>query len=421
MNKTIQQRVAELAATLKPIKDYTGAAYITCDMVEEAEDYNSYNASFYCNGWVKPVYEGDFKGAMLCKAGEFQVLRQYYVCTRLEGLAYDEIPEEWDENDGEPDYPEMKITDVVEYRQIWFNQSEQLTIDLADIYDFRDETFCTYLCDVQDWIFEPKHRQFILDTINEHRDYCDGRNLTYILSPCGELLAKQAPEFNQFIQERHRTDDAISLYRTFKVALRHKFQFPTNAEECRMYLDYLLMLSRTGNAGNMTNPKFICPADIALAHDALVAKRDKIKREEELRKARLAEPEFAEKHAWLLGIEFETEHFHFQSLDSVEAYLNEGEIMHHCIFKSEYYKKHDYLSMHIQDFEGNRVATCTVDLLHRTIEQIQPVGNATGYMKNYGINWHDTNDYKHIYNTLMARMHTFPKRKPQQTIKIKCA
>ncbi len=107
-------------------------------------------------------------------------------------------------------------------------------------------------------------------------------------------------------------------------------------------------------------------------------------------------------------------HLSYKSLDSVEEYRREGKIMHHCIYKCGFYEEHDMLALHITDHEGNRVATCTIDLLTRTIDQIQPIGNATGFKNEYGREWKDEPEYKEIWNTIMARMHTLPKRTIKQ-------
>lgn len=53
-------------------------------------------------------------------------------------------------------------------------------------------------------------------------------------------------------------------------------------------------------------------------------------------KAQKKEKEFAEKHSYLFNIHFDNGHFKFDSLDSVEAYRQEGKMMHHCIYRCKY-------------------------------------------------------------------------------------
>lgn len=388
---------------------------ITPDMVMIAEDCNSYNASFFCNGqWQKPCFQGDFQGCFLQSVGDRQVLRFYYISTELEGLAYDERPEDWDDEDA-PEMPEMTTTGMTEYKQVWIDQkghADVINLDNGICTQYNEETFVCVPDSLQPWIYEPNVKNLILNLVNEHEDYENDFSLTYHLSPTGELLSKQAPQFNKCILSLYRTNDATSLYRTFRVALRHHYQLPTDNATTRLYLDYLRMLNDI-NEGHMTNPKFICPDNILEAHDRLARRRDKIKAEKERREAARMEAEFREQHAWLFGIEFDNDHFHFKSLDSVEEYRREGEIMHHCIYRMKYFNKHDYLSMHISDLEGNRVATCTIDLARRSIEQIQTICNDP--------QWREGNEYKEIWNVLMARMHTFPKRKKQTTSNRKVA
>lgn len=439
MNNNIPTRVAELSATLCPIKDMAGAVYITSAMVEEAEDCNSYNASFYCNGhWIKPIFEGDFRGCVMQRVADFQVLRFYLICTRLEGLSYDEIPENWDDIDA-PDYPEMEITDTIEYRQIWFNQSEQYTLTIDN--NIRENYLQTYLVKVdgiQPWAFEPQYRNFIIEQVDEHSDYYDDAPLSYFLSPCSELLIKNVPEFHDAINDANLSYKAIRYYRSIRIAVKHNYHLPTNEQEARLYFDYLDMLSSTGVC--MTEPRYVCPADFSAEYHRLdMARQERlrnyhariaqdmeqraIEREaQDILKAEKEETEFAEKHSWLFDINFEDDNFCYDSLDCVEAYRLEGMTMHHCLFRCEYYKKHYMLAMHISDHEGNRVATCTINLKRGKIDAIQPMCNDVGFFRTYGRLWQDTNEYKRMWNTLMARMSYFPKFNEQQlNIETKCA
>lgn len=417
MTNNITPRVAELSATLPSLTEYEGAIEVNEEMYNEGEDSNSYNnASFYCDGWIKPCFENTYKGSIVQSVGEYQVIRQYYLDMQLEGLAYDEIPEDWDE-DGAPDFPEPDILDYAEYRQVWIDRHgnvETMEIGEQPRGIGKDESYIVLIKSLQPWVYEPSVRTKMLDIVNEHDGY-DGSAFTFHLSFAGEYLMKNEPLLYEALLTRCSSlqKKATRYFRTFKVAHRHHYTFPTDYATLSTYFDYLRMVGDE-NPHNLTNPMMVCPTDIQHAHDTIMERYDHIQEERAKREAQEKEAEFAEQHSWLFGISFISKHLSYKSLDSVEEYRREGEIMHHCIYKCCFYEDHDMLALHITDHEGNRVATCTINLHTRTIDQIQPIGNATGFKNEYGREWKDEPEYKEIWNTIMARMHTLPKRTIKQ-------
>lgn len=56
-------------------------------------------------------------------------------------------------------------------------------------------------------------------------------------------------------------------------------------------------------------------------------------------------------------------------LDTIEAYQAEGEAMHHCVFKCEYYAKKNSVILLAHDREGNRIETIEFSLTENKVVQ----------------------------------------------------
>ena len=84
-------------------------------------------------------------------------------------------------------------------------------------------------------------------------------------------------------------------------------------------------------------------------------------------------------------------------LDSIEAYKAEGEAMHHCVFKCEYYDKENSVILSAHDKNGNRIETIEFSLTEYKVVQSRGVCN-----KN--TEYHDR-----IVNLVNANAHRFIK------------
>lgn len=427
----IKARVAELSATLPKVEaPYTETAYDEFyGIAEEFVGYNNrYNLYYGIEDWS---YEGMFNSCVLQKHGEFQVLRFFQVDTYMSGEGMKRFyinsaehadDDDWMDNDDEDYYDELEIQDIIEYKQVWidrFGNTEIVNLQPAFVED--TEAYVK-VEGIQPWAKSPIVMNAILDNVSEETSFChtynDEPTLEFYLSKSFEYLSASEPVFLDLIKQHYYTKKAISYYNSLRIAHRHGYAFPTDYKTmCRWFsiLDFLKAEGERKHKDFLNAPEYICPTDINAVWERCERKRKEMEQKMEIERRIRENEEFNEQHAYLFGIEFDSKTFHYQSLDSIKAYYDEGERMHHCIGKCGYWKNHNHLSLHISDHEGNRVATCTIDVEKRTINQIQPIGNDIGFFHTYGIQWRSTNDYKEIWRTLMGMMHTFPKKVEEQT------
>lgn len=132
-----------------------------------------------------------------------------------------------------------------------------------------------------------------------------------------------------------------------------------------MWFDYLDLLTRYHK--DLHNAYYVCPTNLKRAHDLYVAKKKRD--DEKARKARdmqrllelkkYAEDYIKEKSKFF-DLKLSDGKIVVIPLKSLEEFKKEGEIMHHCVFSNEYFKKKDSLILsarigkkHIETVEVN--------------------------------------------------------------------
>ena len=146
--------------------------------------------------------------------------------------------------------------------------------------------------------------------------------------------------------------------------------------DASMYFDMLSFLERTGK--DIRNPKYICPEDLYNAHNAAQAAYSKIRKKveaEENRKRALSEnAEYVKDKGKFFGVIITDGELSIQVIQSVAEFFEEGEIMHHCVFANEYYKKKDSLILSAK-VAGKRKETIEVNLKTFSIVQSRAAFN----------------------------------------------
>lgn len=166
-----------------------------------------------------------------------------------------------------------------------------------------------------------------------------------------------------------------------KIAMRHNYTI----EDYKYWCDYLDMARNIGR--DIHNPQVVCPVDIKQAHDIVLKinkKREEKKRMEEARQRLIREAQEAKRDAenfiknkgMYLGITFGNKDIVVTVLDSIDAYIEEGAKMHHCVFQCKYYNKNNSLILSAKDINGNRLATIELSLIDWNILQCRGVGNS---------------------------------------------
>ena len=190
----------------------------------------------------------------------------------------------------------------------------------------------------------------------------------------------------KLIKMWHWTDELNRYWPSIKVALRHGYE----PEHWGSYFEHLKALKFLRY--DMHSPRYVAPPDFGELHDLVMRQfRNKLdmlqQRREEARALRQAlageelarqKEEDAKKSTksfskWIAkfaGLEIADENIIITPLMSIEAFKEEGNAMHHCVFTGAYYKKDGALILSARTREGNeRVETIEVNTKALTIVQ----------------------------------------------------
>lgn len=190
--------------------------------------------------------------------------------------------------------------------------------------------------------------------------------------PHAETLLK-AKQYELLRPFRYNESYKVRRYwPSIKICLRNKYQ----VKDDRMWFDYLEMLQYFRK--DLHNAHYVCPKDLQKAHDKLMnKKREIIRREQEQKDRERAlkdEAKFQELKQKFFGLVFKDELLEVKVLESVQAHMEEGDKMHHCVFTSAYHLKADslILSAMIQD---KKIETVEVSLKNMKVVQSRGVNN----------------------------------------------
>ncbi|NDV64694.1 PcfJ domain-containing protein [Bacteroides sp. 224] len=134
----------------------------------------------------------------------------------------------------------------------------------------------------------------------------------------------------------------ISNYWTpIKICIRNKY----NINDVSLWCDYIDLLHFFGK--DLHNAKYVCPADLNAEHDRYVEKKrayiKQQQKEEDKKRALEDELLFQEMKSKFFGISFTDGQVQVRVLESVQEIMQEGDIMHHCVFTNDYHLKTDSL------------------------------------------------------------------------------
>lgn len=155
-----------------------------------------------------------------------------------------------------------------------------------------------------------------------------------------------------------------------RIAIRNNYK----PKDCRYWEDVLVMMERLNM--DMRNPKYVCPSSLVDFHDSLMKKindKDEANRKREQRERMLKcykkmEQKEAEAEAFLkkkttpfVDWEIKDDNIVIKPLLSVDDFKNEGLIMNHCVYTSEYHMKVGNLTA-TAIVNGMRMETIDYDL-----------------------------------------------------------
>lgn len=188
------------------------------------------------------------------------------------------------------------------------------------------------------------------------------------------LKAKQY----DLLKRAHRHIPLI-IWNAIKICIRNNYI----VKDATMWWDYVDMLITTGK--DTHNAKYVCPVNLKKEHDKLVAKRraredreraerNRIQYEKDLKNIALAEDEYQRQKKQFLDILISDGEVEISTLKTVEEFKKEGDLLHHCVFTNQYYKKEDSLILSARK-DDKKLETVEVSLRDMRIVQCQGLYN----------------------------------------------
>ena len=183
-------------------------------------------------------------------------------------------------------------------------------------------------------------------------------------------------------------------WNSHKIAMRNGYKI----EDYTLWCDLISLLEKSGR--DIRSAKYICPNNLRTAHDLwlnkVTSEDEKRRRAEELSKAKKREADFFKTKSCYFDIVIKDREIEVSVLDSIEAYQAEGEAMHHCVFKCNYYAKTDTIVLSAHDKQGNRIETVEYSLIENKVIQSRGVCNRNSEYHDRIINLVNSNAYRFI-------------------------
>lgn len=184
------------------------------------------------------------------------------------------------------------------------------------------------------------------------------------------LKSSQTSVLSYYLQshEQHIKEN----WHAVKTCLKYRYKI----EDFRLWEDYIALLRWFKK--DLSSSAFVCPENLNKAHDKLVVKKRELQRKKYLLKMRSeilkAQEVYAEEKKHFFGLCFKEENLTIKVLENVQEFMEEGDILHHCIFTNEYYKKKDSLILSAQ-IDENPVETIELSLLDMNVIQCRGMKN----------------------------------------------
>ena len=163
-----------------------------------------------------------------------------------------------------------------------------------------------------------------------------------------------------------------NYWASIKICIRNGYTIK-DASLWRDYFDLLCFFEK-----DLRNAKYVCPADLNAEHDKYVKKKnewhEQQRNEQERKKALEDEVLFNELKSKFFGIKFTDGLIQIRMLESVEEIMQEGKIMHHCVFANNYHLRPDSLILSAC-INGQKMETVEFSLSTMQVVQSRGVCN----------------------------------------------
>ncbi|WP_435415886.1 PcfJ domain-containing protein [Polaribacter aestuariivivens] len=168
-----------------------------------------------------------------------------------------------------------------------------------------------------------------------------------------------------------------SYWPSIKICLRNKYKVK-NASD---WIDYIELLKYFNK--DLRNAKYVCPKNLKKEHDRLVKKKRVIQEREKLERKRKkvseAQKRYKELKSMFFGLKFSDGEIVVKVLETVQEFMEEGDVLKHCLFTNEYYNKKDSLVLSAR-IEEKPIETIEISLSKMKVVQSRGLNNkATEY------------------------------------------
>lgn len=168
--------------------------------------------------------------------------------------------------------------------------------------------------------------------------------------------------------------DLDKVWNSYKITMRNGYRIP----DISLWADLVQALEYCGK--DIHNAHYVCPDNLKEAHDLWTGRKaqamERERTREKLEEAIKCEAEFIRLKSKFFDLTISDGTIDIVVLDSIKAFKDEGETMHHCVFSNSYYNRPDSLVMSAR-IEGKRIETIELSLTGMKILQCRAVCNGT--------------------------------------------
>lgn len=221
-----------------------------------------------------------------------------------------------------------------------------------------------------DSTFMPEYKLYGIDSKLQGATFLEAIKI-FPVNPKAETLLKT----KQFQLLAHCCVNSTHIERywpSIRICIRNKYII----KDTKLWIDYLDLLRYFNK--DLHNAHYVCPINIKKEHDTLVVKKRRVQeREEAERKRKKAienEKKFKKLKSKFFGLSFTDGLIKIKMLESVQEFIKEGDIMHHCVFTNQYYLKSNSLILSAR-IKNKPIETIEVDLKKLDIIQSRGICN----------------------------------------------
>lgn len=178
------------------------------------------------------------------------------------------------------------------------------------------------------------------------------------------LKAEQTELFSLFLKDRSRKID--DYWASVRICMRNGYK----VKDASLWCDYIGFLRYLGK--DLHNAKYVCPNDLHKEHNRYMLKKAKADAQKEMEKLREKEADFAQAKGRFFGLIFSDGDITIRVLESIEAIVLEGKLMHHCV--GGYYSKEDSLILSAT-IDGKKIETIEISISRLQVIQSRGVCN----------------------------------------------